>query len=57
MEGNAKKDAGSPPKGKKRQNKGGTTDNPTAYDIVKRETSAGTRRRAASHGRTKISAT
>ena len=37
MEGNAKKDAGSPPKGKKRQNKGGTTDNPTVYDIVKRE--------------------
>ena len=37
MEGNAKKDAGSPPKSKKRQNKGGTTDNPTVYDIVKRE--------------------
>lgn len=37
MEGNAKKDAGSPPRGKKRQNKGDTTDNPTAYDIVKRD--------------------
>ena len=41
MEGNAKKDAGSPPKSKKRQNKGGTTDNPTVYDTVKRENEHG----------------
>ena len=37
MEGNAKKEAGSPQKRKKNPSKRKRTDNPTVYDIVKRE--------------------
>lgn len=41
MEGNAKKEAGSPQKRKKRPSKRNRADNPTVYDIVKRENEHG----------------